>query len=143
DQDTGRQTFFNIGFAFSPDGTMLVSGGVFTVTLWDVTRHEPVAHAFQEDKDAFGQSMPIRGATFSPNGQRLVVILTEFSTSHITQWDIDKQTWQALACTIANRNFTLGEWNQFVGTGSYGKVCSNLPVDGSVTKEELNQADAD
>ena len=139
DQSTGRQTVFNGGFTFSPDGTMLASTGIFTATLWDVARREPATHAFQEE-DAFGQNTFVRGVTFSPNGQ-LVVIFTQLSTSYITQWDVNRESWQALACSIANRNLTLGEWTRFVGVDTpYQKVCANLPVDSSVITDILQRA---
>ncbi|HZU03808.1 MAG TPA: hypothetical protein VFA10_29355, partial [Ktedonobacteraceae bacterium] len=124
----------NSGFSFSPNGALLVVGSnLGSVSLWDVARHEPFAHAFQGSTTDF-----VIGAMFSPNGQRLLVI----SPSSMTSWDINEGSWQTLACRIVNRNFTADEWKQFAKGERYQKVCPSLPVDNSIVSETQLQAHA-
>src|SRR5436853_4209507 len=59
----------------------------------------------------------------------------------IALWNINQASWQTVACSMVNRNFTLGEWKRFVGADMpYQKVCSALPVDSTVVQDELAQA---
>jgi hypothetical protein len=44
------------------------------------------------------------------------------------RWDITVDSWQDRACSIANRNLTQTEWNQFVKDEAYSKVCPNLAL---------------
>jgi WD40 repeat protein len=133
------------GLAFSPDGKMLAAGGEQSVTVWNIaaTPPERLAHPFHlpvyNFQDAF-----IRGVAFSPQGQQLLTISDNFTFNFdLTLWDVTGKSWQAHACSIVNRNFTLAEWQQFVGNGTYQRVCPNLPVDGSVIQDQLKQAHLD
>jgi WD40 repeat protein len=131
--------------AFSPDGKMLVSHSASSsvgFVLWDVTLHQPLAHAIHEE------NMSMEDVTFSPDGKQLASVgFSQFPTSTITLWDITINAWQDQACALANRNLTKDEWKQFVGgdIDSYRKVCPTLPVHWSVIDElgtQLRQANA-
>ena len=138
------------GLAFSPDGSMLASAttefngsttDMFSVTVWNVASHEPVVHAFQEHQDQIADHYAMNGVLFSPDGKRLAMIVSSDPTvGHITLWSINIESWQALACSIADRNFTAAEWIQFENGVPYQKVCPNLPVDESVIFDYLDQA---
>jgi hypothetical protein len=42
-------------------------------------------------------------------------------------WDVGRQSLARRACTIANRNLTKQEWQQFFGNLPYHRTCANLP----------------
>jgi uncharacterized protein YaiE (UPF0345 family) len=107
---------------------MLASYGtltsLFSFVLWDVTQQQPLADAIHED--GFYQG----SVAFSPNGQQLasVSVVAGFRNNGIfTLWNINIDSWQGLACSIANRNLTAEEWQQFVPGEMYKKVnvCSH------------------
>jgi WD40 repeat protein/serine/threonine protein kinase len=130
------------GLAFSPDGRMLAAGGEQSVTIWNITVTPPerLAHPFHLPVYNF-QDEHIRGVAFSPQGQQLLTISDNYTFNYdVTLWDVTSRSWQAHACSIVNRNFTLDEWQQFVAIGTYQRVCPNLPVDGSVIQDQLKQA---
>jgi WD40 repeat protein len=112
---------------FSPNGKMLASysspGTQFSFVLWDVTQDEALAHAFNV-ADSYQGSI-----AFSPNGQQLasVTVSPHAPTKGIFMlWDITIESWRGHACSIANRNLTKDEWQQFVQDEVYSKVCPNL-----------------
>jgi WD40 repeat protein/serine/threonine protein kinase len=147
--DTGAPS--QSGLAFSPDSTLLAVGSSQSAIVWNIVLPKPerLVQAFRIPAfDPFNPDTPgfanIRGVEFSPGGNHLLVISDNFSSNYaVTVWNINTTAWQTAACTIANRNLTLSEWQQLVGTAqSYQKVCANLPVDSSVTQDELTQAHA-
>jgi len=112
---------------FSSNGKMAASysspGTLFSFVLWDMTRREPFAHAFNE-QDSFQGSV-----AFSPNNQQLVSVADHGGVDSIIAWDIAIQSWQNHACTIANRNLTRGEWKQFIRYGTaWSKVCPDFAL---------------
>jgi len=106
--------------AFSPDGQTLASGSWDnTVILWDVTTHQPLGLPFT------GHRSQVSSVTFSPGGK---ILASGGGDNAIILWDIDLESWQARACSIANRNLTHAEWQQYLGNEPYRPTCSNLPV---------------
>jgi hypothetical protein len=106
-----------------------------------MTHPERFAHAFHRPISDFPPAY-VRGVAFSPAGQQLLVISDTYSENYaVTLWDINTTSWATSACSIANQNFTLSEWQQFVGENTpYQRVCTSLPSDASVTQDELKQA---
>ena len=43
------------------------------------------------------------------------------------RFDLDPTIWERDACTIANRNLTRVEWNQYVPGVPYHKTCPGFP----------------
>jgi len=135
------------GLVFNSNGSILASAaiqnGTFSVTLWDVASQEPVVHPFQEDQDSLSGHYALNSIVFSADGKQLAAIATSDPyLSHITFWNIDIGSWQSLACSVAGRNFTLAEWQQFANNEPYMKVCSGFPVDPSIVSYYLSQAHA-
>ncbi|NWF69616.1 MAG: protein kinase [Chloroflexi bacterium] len=102
--------------AFSGDGRSLVSGSADdTLILWDIASGQ-----------AIGQ--PLRGHTdfvwsvaFAPDGQHL---LSASRDSTLRLWDVDVASWEARACTLANRTLTPDEWTRYFGALAYRDVCA-------------------
>ena len=110
--------------AISPDGkTLLSGGGDQNVILWNISdpKH-PVQVATLGN-----HTHPIlnRGMFFFANGKTVV----SASKNEIILWNIDQQSWSEKACSIAGRNFTQQEWDQFVGPSvPYHATCPELPI---------------
>ena len=136
---------FQTGLAFSPDGTLLAAGGDQSASIWDVAGRERITNALHIPvNDPLNPYAYVREVAFSPDGQHLLIISDTYSANYsLTMWNINRASWQAAACSIANRNFTLDEWQQFAGNQPYQKVCSNFPVDRTVIYDEMKQAHAD
>lgn len=129
----------HLQIAFNPNGKLLAITGVDTnslqesISLWDTTTNSLVAHPFKYPE--LGLGGPI---AFDPNGQALAAIAGY--PPHIVFLDIGLARWEARACSIANRNFTLNEWQQFIGNQPYRRICPQLPEPDSVIEEMLEQA---
>ena len=50
---------------------------------------------------------------FSPGGKTVAAGYGGASVGGVVLWDVDLSSWQGLAGTIANRNFTRAEWRQY------------------------------
>jgi WD40 repeat protein len=101
--------------AVSPDGETVVSGSADgTVILWSVLNRVPIGGPLQIE----GKPVDIR---FGPDGTWLA-IAREFGG--VLRWDVGLESWKALACRIANRNFSLPEWREYLGDAmEYVEVC--------------------
>jgi len=134
------------GLTFSPDGKMLAAGGYEFAIVWNVAlpRPERIAQAFRIPvNNSPNPNAYVRGVAFSPDGQQVLIISDTGSANYaVTLLGINLVSWQTAACTIVNRNFTLGEWQQFVGDEPYQKVCANFSVDSSEIQDQLSQAHA-
>jgi hypothetical protein len=61
-------------------------------------------------------------------------------TCSLLTWNINPDIWIARACSIANRNFTVKEWEGLGGGEPYQKVCPELPVDETRINDVFTQA---
>ncbi len=132
------------GLVFSPDGTMLAAGDTQSVSIWDLTltRPERIHTFYAPTNDSVIPYAPVTDVALSPAGQQLLIISdTSFTNYAVTLRTLNEAALLVDACSIANRNFTLGEWQQFVGSNQpYQKVCPSFSVDSSVIQNELTQA---
>jgi WD40 repeat protein len=109
-----------ISVAFSPDSKTLASGSVDqTIILWDVATRQPLGRPLT------GHTDNVLSVAFSPDGKTLA---SGSQDQTIILRDVSFESWKTRACSIVNRNLTLGEWNQFIGLNiPYECTCLNLP----------------
>ncbi|HWE60818.1 MAG TPA: TIR domain-containing protein [Chloroflexota bacterium] len=101
--------------AFSPDGAVLVSGADdHTIRFWDVASGQALGVPLT------GHADRVYGLAFSPTG----AVLASGSGDHTVRlWNVDLTSWQRQACSIANRNLTPQEWQQYLGGQPYHATC--------------------
>ena len=109
--------------AFSPDGKYVVSGSKDrTIRLWNVASGQTLGEPWH------GHEGMVNAVTFSPDG-KTIVSTSEDNTLRF--WDADPESWAKKACSIVNRNFSLTEWQRFIGDAlPYEETCPDLPAPG-------------
>jgi WD40 repeat protein len=111
---------------FSQDGKRLVSynspAEQFGFALWELTEQPPGLLGDPFHEDSFnGGSLAI-----SPDGQRLASVSASAQGGIFALWDFSLASLQARACSIANRNLTQVEWDQYVKSGTRETFCSDV-----------------
>ncbi len=100
--------------AFSPDGSVLVSGDFNgDILMWDVG-----TQARRGDRIATGSSVNV--LRFSPDGTTLA---SGHSDGRLRLWDMSPDAWIDQLCAAASRDLTEDEWTEFVGEGEYEPTC--------------------
>ena len=65
-------------------------------------------------------------ASFAIDGTTLLVQ----SDDHVSVWNYDRTTWPDIACTLAGRNLTRAEWDEWgPRTIEYRATCPEFPAD--------------
>jgi WD40 repeat protein len=122
----------NVGYpsAFTPDGRMLITDTTYctasnncrgsAIQLRDVDTLNPVGPPL-----AVYTGYNVEGMQVSNNTNPLYG--WSVHNGMVVSWDFSVDSWQTLACQMANRNLTHSEWKQFIGYIPYHKTCPNLP----------------
>ncbi len=106
-------------FALSPDGTQFAAVDDGTITIVDATTGERQATI----------PLPVPAAEvqiiYLPDSAHLLVAGSEGKTWTVgTRW----QSWVTRACTIAGRNLTREEWQEYYPQRSYEATCPEWPT---------------
>lgn len=112
---------------FSPDGKTLASASQDeSILLWDVRTQEQIGRLISENPSW------VTWVAFSPDGRTLLSL----DDDGINVWDVGLELMKSRACSIANRNLTQYEWEQYVKSGAmtfedYAKspTCPDFPVE--------------
>jgi WD40 repeat protein len=104
------------GISFSPDGQMLASSGMLdqSVRLWNVNSGQSIGNALT------GHSSFATDAIFSPDG---TLLATSGGPPGIILWDFSLDAMKSSACSLANRNLTVSEWQYYIGDRAYEPTC--------------------
>ncbi|NUM44168.1 MAG: TIR domain-containing protein [Anaerolineales bacterium] len=101
--------------AFSPDGSLLASGSADTsIILWDLLTNQPIGEPL------VGASGDVSALVFAEDG---MVLYSGGADGSVYQWVVDIGNWLDLACSLAGRNFSQSEWQQFFETTPYHSTC--------------------
>jgi hypothetical protein len=81
----------------------------------------------------------VMAVAFSPDGQTLAAGYYGGVGGGVVLYDVAPESWQHLACRIANRNLSWDEWSRFIGPDvPYRRLCPELP-NGKGVDEALRQ----
>jgi WD40 repeat protein len=118
--------------AFNPTdgGLTLASGGMDgTVRLWDVRNHQQVGSSLTK------YTGKINSISFNPDGSQQLVTSGEGGVAVV--WETNLDQWKMRACSVANRNLSLTEWQEYFPSTVYQKTCLNLPLPPSLVENFL------
>jgi WD40 repeat protein len=104
--------------AFSPDGRTLAAGDGSAVVLWDVASGRR-AGAFP------ARVLATTSVAFGLGGRAVAV---GGADGRVELWDTDRESWQRLACAVANRNLSAAEWQGYLSPEPYHRTCASLPA---------------
>lgn len=112
---------YQLQLAWSDDGEWLaVYGDRAAVALYEVSKRRRVGPVIR-----WSGSTPIALA-FAPDRRSL--LMTD-SDRQVLRLELDPVAWEALACSVANRNLTFDEWAALKGSACYRPTCPGLPPD--------------
>jgi WD40 repeat protein len=90
------------------------------VRLWDVASRQPLGEPLQGHVEA------VLSVKFSPDGKLLA---SADMGGTIWIWDVDPLAWAARLCNLVNRNFSLIEWQHYMGRNApYRRTCRDFPA---------------
>jgi WD40 repeat protein len=102
--------------AFTHDAKILVSlGADDSLRFWDVASHKPL-----------GAPTP-NVRTFELNPRDTTIAITG-EGAKVTIWNLSPRSWIDKLCGMVQRDLTLEEWREYMGSGHYEPTCPNPPL---------------
>ena len=111
-----------IALAFSPDGRWLATASADgEARLWDLTAEDPAA----SPGVLYGHQGAVVDVTFSPDGSWLATASRDHTVRVWTTylWTLGDDDLVDLACTVAGRDLTESEWQQYLPGRPYRATC--------------------
>jgi hypothetical protein len=106
--------------AFNSDGSLLVSTSADTsIQLWDVANGRRVRPTLS------GHEGSAWGVAFSPDRPLLA---TAGGDGLARLWNYRFTGWVSAGCALVNRNLSIEEWTQLLGSVPYERTCPSLPA---------------
>ena len=133
------------GVTFSPDGKTLASSSLDgSIRLWDSQNHLSIGQLTGlKIAQLFDPVFTPDGSRLFAGGARVMETSTTDSSNQfynrglVVQWEFGTAGWGRTACSVAQRNFSLGEWRSYFGAEAYRKTCDALPLHPSVVEAFL------
>lgn len=100
--------------AISPDGKMLAVGKVNEVIVLDIETRQQMGYPLQ------GQFQIVYDLDFSADGKWLA---GGTNSGMALVWNVEFNEWMRRACSIANRNLTVEEWELYLPGLPYEETC--------------------
>jgi len=114
---------------FSKDGNLLVSSSRFInipnyspgdIYLWNTNGYQPIGELVKSQKPDTILSVALS------NDAKLLA--SGNYDGALILWDIDPESWARRLCTLAHRNFTQAEWQQYFPNEPYRLTCPQYPA---------------
>lgn len=124
--------------AFSPDSAQLASAGPDgSIIVWDVASRQPLVKPFSSQPDW------INSAAFSGDGRFLAAGIGSQGrgTNWVSLWDLSWGGLRDAACSLAGRNLSAVEWQQYFDDAVYRRTCPELAVHPSLIREAIVRAE--
>jgi WD40 repeat protein len=97
--------------------------------LWDVKGGKPRGEPFRGHRSA------VNGVAFSADGSTLASASGDLT---VILWDPNPESWESLATRKANRNLSLAEWKQYMGSDRpYHVTSTEFPLGDGLSEADL------
>jgi len=100
------------------------------IIIWDLDKQEMVGNPIKM------HDFPIFKIQYDKESNTLFSVS---DSGEINRWKIDLDSWLEAACSIANRNFSLIEWEKYQADNKNEKVCKELDVNLSSIEDNSNK----
>jgi energy-coupling factor transporter ATP-binding protein EcfA2 len=124
---TACSSMSDIGVSDSVENVAFFQGTIIAysthggeVMLWDYVANLPVGSSL-----VYSDLSSLPFSVVTNNSQNLIAF---GQSKAITVWRFEPNTWEAMACQIASRNFTKAEWTYYFPGDTYQVTCPQWPA---------------
>lgn len=98
------------------DGWLVLADSIGQVMLWDIVEDKMVGQPFSYRQEQLGQMALIDGGDS---------LLSFYGDGEVVDWTLRLEDWHRVACSMANRDLTPEEWEQYFGDDVFTPTCMN------------------